>query len=89
MVRIITKNDWRYKGLEAEQINLCQCGDKEYRYFSPMRGQSDSRWDLSCSLFRNRKSKTIFCKDYFGGYFWDNNTSPVILDYVGWVREKK
>lgn len=85
-MRIITKNTWEYRGLEAEQINLCQSGEREYSYFAPMRGQSDSSWDLSCSLFRNRKSKTIFCKDYFGDHFWDNNTSPAILDYIGWVK---
>jgi len=87
-MRITTNDTWEYQGLEDTQIDLCQCGDKKYRYFSPMRGQSDSSWDLSCSLFRNIKSKTIFCKDYFGNYFWDNNTEPIILNYVGWVKKE-
>lgn len=88
MINIVNQVGWKYQSLEDTQIVLCQCGEEEYKYFSPMRGQSDSSWDLSCSLFRNRKSKTIFCKDYFGSHFWDNNIPPIILDSVGWVKNE-
>ena len=80
------KDTWEYRDLDEEQVNIGQLGVEDPLYSSPMRGQSNFNWTLSTGLFRNRKSKTMFCKDYFGR-FWDNNTPPTILGLVTWVKD--